>query len=266
MSRFFPLLFVVLALISSHVAFGAPSYSQGMKQVDACISKCKNKFGWPGFSMGNDHWASVVQPSNEDACGGHKATVTSSTHHHSKTPSVPKVSPASSPSPSPTPTSTTLPSTHALSSASNSSDNVSSDDISAYLSAHNTVRTQHGADPLTWSDDLSAKAQQWADGCVFKHSGGSLGPFGENLAAGTGSFTIADAVGLWNAEVSQYDSNNPVPSHFTQVVWKSTTQVGCAVQSCSGIFDASYGPAQYYVCEYSPAGNVIGEFAQNVQV
>jgi hypothetical protein len=29
----------------------------------------------------------------------------------------------------------------------------SSDDISAYLSAHNTVHAQHGAD-LTWSDEL----------------------------------------------------------------------------------------------------------------
>lgn len=41
--------------------------------------------------------------------------------------------------------------------------------------------------------------------------------------------------------VAQYDPNNPVPSHFTQVVWKGTTQVGCAVQVCSGIFPASYG-------------------------
>jgi len=113
---------------------------------------------------------------------------------------------------------------------------------------------------------LASKAQQWANGCVFQHSGGSLGPFGENLAAGTGSsYGISAAVGSWTAEVSQYDPNNPQPSHFTQVVWKASTQVGCAVQSCSGIFAASFGPAQYFVCEYSPQGNVIGEFAQNVQ-
>ncbi|KAF8267771.1 CAP domain-containing protein [Lactarius quietus] len=168
--------------------------------------------------------------------------------------SIPATTPTLSPTPTPTPTPLT-PST-----PSNSSGNglVSADDISAYLSAHNQVRAKHGAVNLTWSDDLSNTAQQWADGCVFKHSDGQ---YGENLAAGTGDYTIADAVGDWAAEVSQYDPNNPVYSHFTQIVWKSTTQVGCAVQNCSGIFDASYGPAQYYVCEYNPPGNVIGEFS-----
>jgi len=143
---------------------------------------------------------------------------------------------------------------------------VSGSDIDQYLSAHNTVRAQHGAAALTWSDTLASAAQKWADGCVFKHSGGSLGPYGENLAAGTGgSYDIAAAIKSWTDEVSEYDSSNPQPSHFTQVVWKATTQVGCAVQSCDGIFDASFGKAKYYVCEYSPQGNVIGEFASNVQ-
>jgi len=139
-------------------------------------------------------------------------------------------------------------------------------DIQAYLSGHNSVRAQHGAAALTWSDDLAGKAQQWANGCKFQHSGGSLGPFGENLAAGTGpGYSIQTAIKSWTDEVSEYDSSNPQPSHFTQVVWKGTQQVGCAVQSCEGIFDASFGKAKYYVCEYSPAGNIIGQFPQNVQ-
>ncbi|KAF9478051.1 PR-1-like protein [Pholiota conissans] len=146
------------------------------------------------------------------------------------------------------------------------SSGVSNSDIQAYLQAHNSVRAQHGAAPLTWNDNLSSKAQQWANNCVFKHSGGSLGPFGENLAAGTGSsYGISAAVKSWADEVSQYNPSNPVPSHFTQVVWKGTSEVGCAVQSCSGIFDASFGPAKFFVCEYSAQGNVIGQFAQNVQ-
>ncbi|KAL1952026.1 hypothetical protein VTO73DRAFT_1175 [Trametes versicolor] len=150
--------------------------------------------------------------------------------------------------------------------SSSNSGATSQSDIDQYLSAHNTIRAQHGASPLTWSDDLAAKAQQWANGCVFQHSGGTLGPFGENLAAGTGSsYGIASAVKSWTDEVSEYDSSNPVPSHFTQVVWKASTQVGCAVQSCNGIFAASFGPAKFFVCEYSPQGNVIGQFGQNVQ-
>ncbi|KAI0073539.1 PR-1-like protein [Panus rudis PR-1116 ss-1] len=142
----------------------------------------------------------------------------------------------------------------------------SDSDVQQYLSAHNTVRAQHGAAPLTWSNEAAAKAQEWANRCVFKHSGGTLGPFGENLAAGTGdSYDIATAIKSWTDEVSQYNSNNPQPSHFTQVVWKGTTQVGCAVQLCDGIFPANFGKAKFFVCEYTPQGNIIGQFAQNVQ-
>ncbi|OCH96482.1 PR-1-like protein [Obba rivulosa] len=143
----------------------------------------------------------------------------------------------------------------------------SQSDINEYLSDHNTVRAQHGAAPLTWNNTLADAAQQWANNCVFQHSGGTLGPFGENLAAGTGSsYGIDAAIQSWTSEVSQYDASNPQPSHFTQVVWKGTTEVGCAVQECSGIFDPSFGLAQYFVCEYFPQGNIIGEFPQNVQV
>ncbi|KAF8807576.1 PR-1-like protein, partial [Phlegmacium glaucopus] len=137
----------------------------------------------------------------------------------------------------------------------------SSADIQAYLTAHNSVRAQHGAVPLTWSDTMASKAQQWANGCVFQHSGGTLGPYGENIAAGTGSdYDIAAAIKSWTDEVSQYNPNNPDPSHFTQVVWKATTQLGCAVQTCNGIFPAMFGPAKYFVCEYFVQGNVIGSF------
>lgn len=138
----------------------------------------------------------------------------------------------------------------------------SAEDVAAYLKGHNDERALHGAAALAWSDDAAAKAQQWANNCQFEHSGGSLGPFGENLAAGTGAFTIEQAIALWNAEEPDYDPSNPQFSHWTQVVWKSTTQVGCAVQTCNGIFTE---PASFYVCEYSPPGNVIGEFPQNVQ-
>ncbi|KAK7694568.1 hypothetical protein QCA50_001754 [Cerrena zonata] len=125
-----------------------------------------------------------------------------------------------------------------------SSGATSDSDIQQYLAGHNSIRAQHGAAPLTWSDDAASKAQTWANNCVFQHSGGTLGPFGENLAAGTGdSYGIAEAIKSWTDEVSEYDPNNPQPSHFTQVVWKGTSQVGCAVQLCDGIFASSFGPS-----------------------
>ncbi|KAF8581375.1 PR-1-like protein [Ramaria rubella] len=184
---------------------------------------------------------------------------------------LPPPSPSSSPSPSPLPSSSpsSAPapaSTDSDEGSGSTSGATSESDIQAYLAGHNTVRAQHGASPLTYSQDLAAKAQQWANGCVFQHSGGSLGPFGENLAAGTGDgYGIPQALASWTNEVSQYDPSNPQPSHFTQVVWKATTQVGCALQNCDGIFPSSFGQAHYYVCEYSPQGNIIGEFGSEVQ-
>jgi uncharacterized protein YkwD len=181
------------------------------------------------------------------------ATTTSTTTTQTSTTST-----TSQTSPTPVPT-------LASSGASGTSTSSTSDqsDIDQYLSAHNAFRAKHGANPLTWNNTLASYAQKWVDACNFEHSDG---PYGENLAAGTGDFGIDAAIKLWTDEASQYDPNNPQPSHFTQVVWKSSTQVGCAVYACNGIFDASFGIAQYYTCEYSPPGNYIGEFAQNVQV
>ncbi|KAF6766373.1 PR-1-like protein [Ephemerocybe angulata] len=186
-----------------------------------------------------------------------------------------RVASSSSSQPSPTTTTTkvtsstttkvtsTAPPTTTSSPPTGGSESTSGGDIQAYLDAHNSVRRNHGAADLTWSDSLAAAAQKWANNCQFKHSGGSLGAFGENLSAGT-NMDIAGAVKLWADEAPQYDPSNPQFSHFTQVVWKSTTQVGCAVQTCTGIFGDT--PAKFFVCEYNPAGNVGGRFAENVQV
>lgn len=139
----------------------------------------------------------------------------------------------------------------------------SGDDIGQYLAAHNGFRAQHNAPALSWNDLLASKAQEWANKCHFQHSGGQLGPFGENLAAGSGSFDIDQAVQAWKDEESDYDPKDPQASHFTQVVWKGSTQLGCAHAQCDGIFDGV--SATFHVCEYQAQGNVIGEFGQNVQ-
>ncbi|KAF7303387.1 PR-1-like protein [Mycena indigotica] len=87
--------------------------------------------------------------------------------------------------------------------------------------------------------------------------------------AGTGKYGIEKAIVSWTNEVGDYDPKNPVPSHFTQVVWRGTTQVGCALTVCAPgtIFDPKFtNTAEYYVCEYAPPGNIIGQFDQMVSV
>ncbi|KAF8745444.1 Cysteine proteinase, partial [Rhizoctonia solani] len=73
----------------------------------------------------------------------------------------------------------------------------------AYLDAHNSFRAQHAADPLTWSTKLETKAQEWANGCRFKH-----GSTGENLAVGTGDFGAAAAVKLWTDEIGRVEEHH----------------------------------------------------------
>ena len=65
----------------------------------------------------------------------------------------------------------------------------------------------------------------------------------ENLAAGTGGYTVTEGINAWTDEAGDYDPNNPTYSHFTQVVWKSTTELGCAMVDCpaGSIFPAEYG-------------------------
>ncbi|KEP51155.1 fruiting body protein Sc7, partial [Rhizoctonia solani 123E] len=136
-----------------------------------------------------------------------------------------------------------------------------------YLAPHNNERAEHGAKPLLWNDGLASSAQAWADQCkfnanqLFNRSSIQHSQSGQNLYVGTGNPTPADAIGAWNSESKDYNPENPQPSHWTQVVWKESTEVGCALKQCAPgtIFNAKY-VANYYVCHYSPAGNVIGQF------
>jgi len=140
---------------------------------------------------------------------------------------------------------------------------LSIDEQTSILKAHNHFRKQHHAAPLTWSDELAEYAEKHAAHCHFKHS---FGPYGENLAAGYP--TAAAAIQGWYSESSQYSYNHPefshTTGHFTQLIWKSSTQIGCALVSCNG---ENGTPGKFLVCEYNPPGNVVGEeyFRENVR-
>jgi Cysteine-rich secretory protein family/LysM domain len=137
--------------------------------------------------------------------------------------------------------------------------------VQEILDAHNNYRAEVGVPPLQWSDSLAASAQQWANYLAstgqFKHSG--TNGVGENLAQGSppGSWTVTQLVDIWGAE-KQYFTEGIFPNvsstgnwedvgHYTQMVWRNTTQVGCGVATGNGNI--------VLVGQYTPPGNVNGE-------
>ena len=78
---------------------------------------------------------------------------------------------------------------------------------------------------------------------------------------------MTDAVDGWGDERTKYDFKHGAFSeatgHFTQLVWKASTSVGCARMDCEGKGGTAQG--WFVVCEYWPAGNVEGEFGAEVQ-
>ena len=107
--------------------------------------------------------------------------------------------------------------------------------MSDLLTRHNYYRTMHQAGDICWDASLASHAQQDSSsiGCgAMVHAQGE--GVGENLMNGQTTGTAA-AVDGWYSEISQYDWSDPgfknTTGHFTQVVWKGSTSLGCDV-SC----------------------------------
>lgn len=126
------------------------------------------------------------------------------------------------------------------------------------LDIHNKLRAKHGSPSMVWSDAAYQFAKNMAD--KYDCSGNlvhSHAEYGENLAAG---YDGVDAVQAWYDEGSTYQyGTEDHYDHFTQVVWKGLTQLGCARKDC-----LSNNWGHYIVCEYIDAGNVIGQSKANV--
>ena len=82
-------------------------------------------------------------------------------------------------------------------------------------------------------------------------------------------------VGLWASEWSAYDyaSNTCTPppppapqtcGHYTQLVWRGTVNIGCALVTCSTGWPFGGTPPadprwDFWVCDYDPPGNIVGQ-------
>ena len=136
------------------------------------------------------------------------------------------------------------------------------------LALHNYERAAVGVGPVSWNPRLADDAERWATHLArldtLVHYGERGEPDngqGENLFMGTSrAYSLDEMVGYWANEkrifrrVRRWDQNDvtfEAVGHYTQMVWRKTREVGCAI--------ASNGADDFLVCRYAQAGNVMGE-------
>lgn len=133
--------------------------------------------------------------------------------------------------------------------------------VAEILAVHQAERRSVGVPPLRWDDDLAASAlhcaQRLAASRQFRHCRS-----GENLWLGsTGRFSTSQMAELWARERRDFQpgifpavsrsGNWRAVGHYTQMVWRTTTALGCATASgADGL--------TRLVCHYAPPGNIIG--------
>ena len=134
------------------------------------------------------------------------------------------------------------------------------------LAMHNRERAAVGSPPLAWDPMLAASAASYGPTLAslgrLAHSPRETRPGQrENLAMGSaGYYGAEDLVGFW-VEEKQYFQPGTFPNvsrtgqwkdvaHYTQMIWKGTTNVGCALHVAGG--------RNYLICRYSPPGNADG--------
>jgi hypothetical protein len=137
----------------------------------------------------------------------------------------------------------------------------------AMLDAHNDARGQVGVAPLAWNAQLAEEAGQWArhlarEGRMMHAGAQNRDGAGENLWMGSsGHYHPREMVGLFVEERHHY-RHGAFPEvsatgdwrdvgHYTQVVWRDTREIGCAV--------ARGQREDFLVCRYWPAGNYRGQ-------
>ncbi|XP_060930067.1 R3H domain containing-like [Limanda limanda] len=149
---------------------------------------------------------------------------------------------------------------------------MSSREITALLDYHNRVRSQvsppaANMEFMVWDDGLARSAESWASLCIWDHGPTQAMKYmGQNLSITSGRFqSITDLIRSWYNERHHFSypsrCTGSVCSHYTQMVWASTSRLGCAVRKCSNVqaFGSSWREATLLVCNYSIKGNWVGE-------
>jgi hypothetical protein len=132
------------------------------------------------------------------------------------------------------------------------------------LDAHNAERRAVGAAPLRWNPVLQAHAQAYAErlaklGRLVHAPRDGRGIERENLVQGLPDWGPERLVQEWIGEKRHFHAG-AFPdicsgdewgcTHFTQMIWPATTDLGCGL--------AQGGGYQWLVCRYSPGGNRTG--------
>ena len=135
------------------------------------------------------------------------------------------------------------------------------------LDSHNEERGRVAVPSLRWDAQLAAEAQDWAKEIARRQrmthaDHAARRGAGENLWRGTkGYYTAEEMIGTFIDEKRHFRRGKfPDVSttgqwrdvgHYTQLIWRGTEKVGCAV--------ASGGGQDWLVCRYWPAGNTMGQ-------
>ncbi|KAI8943400.1 hypothetical protein NX059_001412 [Plenodomus lindquistii] len=150
----------------------------------------------------------------------------------------------------------------------------------AMLYHHNAARANHDAEALTWDAECEANARLAAKKCLFEHYIPEGVDQGQNLftVSGDAFNATAGVTTSWYqgelAAMMPWFGKPDVPDevfhsvgHLTQLVWKRTTKFGCVSLDCGDTMIVSGSVSsmnKYTVCNYAPAGNMGGEYAENV--
>ena len=140
------------------------------------------------------------------------------------------------------------------------------------LNCHNELRKKHNAQELTENEDLSEMAETTAKEIIenenkYEYQDNIYNSMyvGENIII-TNSKNAEDIFNLMLKEGKNYDfnSNNfsKETGHFTQMIWKETTDIGFGFWENKNKNDAN---KYCSVILYYPTGNVLGEFSKNIE-